>query len=406
MNEPQASSPPKSILNQDSVIGDEERRYLRFTLAHRIEHWIFMLSFTTLGLTGLVQKYASNDISIAIIRMLGGIETTRYIHHIAAIVMMIVTVYHIGIVGYRMYVQRVRLTMLPNMNDISASIQAILYNLGLGKNRPQQGRYTFEEKFEYWAVVWGTVVMVITGFMMWNPIASARFLPGEFIPAAKAAHGGEALLAVLAIIIWHMYHVVIRHFNKSIFTGYLTEEEMLEDHPLELADLKAGIAHQPPDIQSLRKWQRIYLPAYAIVAAILLAGLYFFVNFEQTAIATVPQAEQADVYVPLTPTPLPTHIPTRTPIPGGLTNWEGGIGALLQQRCQICHNEAAKIGGLDLSTYQGALTTGASGPAVVPGDPDNSPLIIKQMAGGHAEQLSEDEISQLRDWILAGAPEN
>ncbi len=87
--------------------------------------------------------------------------------------------------------------------------------------------------------------MIITGFMMWNPIATARFLPGDFIPAAKAAHGGEALLAVLAIIVWHMYGVHIKHFNKSMFTGKISEEEMLDEHPLELADIKAGIANRP-----------------------------------------------------------------------------------------------------------------------------------------------------------------
>jgi hypothetical protein len=92
--------------------------------------------------------------------------------------------------------------------------------------------------------------MAITGFILWNPIASANLLPGEFIPAAKEVHGGEALLAVLAIIVWHMYHVHIRHFNKSMFTGRMTEEEMLEDHPLELADIKAGRVDPP---RTLRK---------------------------------------------------------------------------------------------------------------------------------------------------------
>ena len=86
---------------------------------------------------------------------------------------------------------------------------------------PQEARYTFGEKVEYWSVVWGTVIMAVTGFMMWNPISTLRFLPGEAIPAAKAAHGGEAVLAVLAIIIWHFYHVHIKTFNKSMFTGKL-----------------------------------------------------------------------------------------------------------------------------------------------------------------------------------------
>jgi cytochrome b subunit of formate dehydrogenase len=378
---------------------------LRFTVAHRIEHWVFMLSFTTLAFTGLSQKFSNNNLSVALIGVLGGIDTTRLIHHTAAVVMMLVTIYHIGIVGYRVYVQRLQMTMLPSLFDVRAAVQAVLYNFGLGKSRPQQGRYTFEEKVEYWAVVWGTVIMALTGFMMWNPIGTARFFPGEFIPAAKAAHGGEALLAVLAIIVWHLYHVIVRHFNKSMFTGRLSEEEMLEEHPLELADIKAGLAARPADEKTRKNRQRTFIPAYSVIAAVLLIGVYFFVNFEQTAIAYVPPEEQATVYAPLTPTPLPTPVPTRTPVPGGLTSWEGGIGALFQGRCLICHNSSAKVAGLDLSSYQSALTTGGSGPAVVPGKPDQSPLIIQQSKGGHAEQLSSEEIEQLRQWIQNGAPE-
>jgi cytochrome b subunit of formate dehydrogenase len=94
--------------------------------------------------------------------------------------------------------------MLPVFKDAVDGIQALLYNLGIGKKFPQMGRYNFEEKLEYWAVVWGAAVMGLSGFMMWNPLMTLKILPGEAIPAAKAAHGGEAILAVAAIIIWHM----------------------------------------------------------------------------------------------------------------------------------------------------------------------------------------------------------
>ncbi len=385
---------------------DKDRKYLRWDLAKRIEHWIFMLSFTALGLTGLVQKFAESSLSVSIVGALGGIENTRTIHHWAATIMMLVTIFHLGAVGYRVYVRRVRMTMLPTLDDVRAAISSLGYNLGLVKNRPQQGRYTFEEKVEYWAVVWGTVVMAVTGYMMWNPIAAARFLPGEFIPAAKAAHGGEALLAVLSIALWHLYHVIVRHFNKSMFTGYLTEEEMLHEHPLELADIKAGIATRPLDPGAYQRRMRIFTPVYSVAALVMLVGVYFFVNYEETALTTVPPAEQVVVFAPLTPTPLPTPIPTRTPPPGGLTSWTGGIGDMLNQRCGICHNSTAKLGGLDLTSYQAALETGASEPAIIPGDPENSPLLIKQQQGGHAAQLSDSELEQIQDWIENGAPEN
>ena len=266
--------------------------YLRFPLARRIEHWIMMLSFVTLGLTGIPQKFATSSISIAVIQGLGGIEVLRTIHHTAAIVMMLGSVWHLLVMGYSVFVLREQMSMLPTLQDAKDGLQALFYNVGFAKTYPQMGRYTFEEKMEYWAFVWGAAVMTMTGFLMWNPIISTKFLPGEFIPAAKAAHGGEAVLAVLAIIIWHMYGVHIKRFNKAMFNGKQTEEEMLHEHPLELADIKAGIANRRPDAATLRKRQMIYYPVAALLTVAMLAGLYGFINGEETALKTVPPISQ------------------------------------------------------------------------------------------------------------------
>jgi cytochrome b subunit of formate dehydrogenase len=397
----------------------EKRSYLRFPLAYRIEHWVQMASFTILAITGLPQKFSEAGLSKAFIGLLGGIEVVRVIHRISATILMLAVVYHIGIVLYRMYVKRFRPSMLPGLADLRNAIQAFRYNLGLGKTRPQQGRYTFEEKAEYWAFVWGTMVMVFTGFMLWNPIATARFLPGQFIPAAKAAHGGEALLAVLAIILWHMYHVHIRTFNRSMFKGTISEEEMLHEHPLELADIKAGVAQPVTNPQAKELRRRMFWPVYAIIGGLLLFGIYAFVSFEQTAIDTLPPAEQVAVFAPLTPTPLPTLPPTPTPVPtpegqagsgeGGSEvsagTWEGNLGGLFKTKCGTCHGSGTKLGELDLSAYLGATAGGKSGPGIVPGDPDASQIIIIQSAGGHPGQLSDEELAQVRAWIEAGAPE-
>ncbi len=380
--------------------------YKRFNLSQRFEHWVFITSFIILGITGLVQRYSDSPISSFVVGLVGGIENLRWIHHAAAITTMLIVIYHIGAVGYRIYVQRSRLSMLPVINDAVSAFQAALYYLGIRKEPPQQGRYTFEEKLEYWAVVWGTIIMAVTGFMMWNPIATTKILPGQFIPAAKEAHGLEAVLAVLSILIWHMYHVFIRHFNKAMYTGKITEKEMLHDHPLELADIKAGVAKPPTTPEGEGKRRRVYLPVYAIVAAVMLVGVYFFIAYEETAIATVPPAEQAEVFVPFTPTPLPTAPPTPTPPPVTVLTWEGGIGLLIESKCVACHNSSSQLGGLDLSGYNSALAGGNSGPALIPGDADNSNLIIIQSAGGHPGQFSDQELSQIYDWITEGALEN
>lgn len=267
--------------------------YLRFPIARRIEHWVMMLSFTFLGLTGLPQRFPNAGLSQAILGALGGIETLRTIHHTAAIVMMFGTAWHILVMGYSVFVMRDQMSMLPTLQDAKDGLQALLYNIGLAKTYPQMGRYTFEEKMEYWAFVWGALVMGATGFMMWNPITATKFLPGEFVPAAKAAHGNEAVLAVLAIIIWHMYGVHIKRFNKAMFNGKMSEEEMLHEHPLELADIKAGIADRRPDAATIRKRQMLYYPIAAVLTLGMLAGIFGFINAEETALKTIPPIEES-----------------------------------------------------------------------------------------------------------------
>jgi len=112
---------------------------------------------------------------------------------------------------------------------------------------------------------------------------------------------------VLAIIIWHMYGVHIKRFNKAMWTGTQSEAEMLHEHPLELADIKAGIADRRPDAATIRKRQRIFIPIASILTVVLLAAAYGFVNAEETAITTVPPQENQIIepYAPQTPTPAP-----------------------------------------------------------------------------------------------------
>lgn len=386
----------------------ENRKYLRFPLSYRIEHWVAMGSFTVLAITGLIQMYSEAGISIAVIRLLGGVEATRVIHRGAAIVLMLEVIYHIGAVGYRFFVKRASMEMLPSLEDVRNAWRTLCRNFNLGGKRPQQGRYTFEEKAEYWAFVWGTVIMVITGFVLWNPIATARILPGEVIPAAKAAHGNEALLAVLAIILWHFYHVHIRNFNKSIFTGYLSEEEMLEEHPKELADRKAGLAERSLDPRQVRRRRRIYLPVYGLVAISLLVGLYTFATFESTAIATVPTPEgDVPVFAPFTPTPIPTDAPTQPATAGVVpTSWEAGIADLFSRRCGGCHTGDNPSGDLNIDNYEDTLAGGNSGPGIVPGDPAASEIISRQVTGDHPGQFTGQELDFVIDWVERGAPEN
>ncbi len=278
--------------------------YQRFSVLQRLEHILLLVSFTVLGLTGLPQKFSAQPWAMTMISAMGGIETTRIIHRASAVILLVVTIYHFIAVAYRIYVERVAMTMLPGWQDVKDALQTLGYNIGVYKLAAKMGRYTFGEKVEYWAVIWGTVIMAITGFMLWNPIATTAFLPGEFIPAAKAAHGGEAILAVLSILTWHLYNVHLKHLNKSMFTGEISRHEMVEEHPLELAQIEAGQIRPGPDAETRRRRMRTFVPFALVLSAALLLGLVLFVAYEQTAIPTIP-ADNTEVFVPAPPTAEP-----------------------------------------------------------------------------------------------------
>ncbi len=393
-------------------MNEKNERVTRFSVIQRIEHWVLVVSFTTLALTGLPQKFPTVGVSDFIIRLLGGIDMTRNIHHVAAIIFILESVYHLVVVGYKMFVLRLKASMLPGVSTVTEGIQSLLYNLGIRRDLPKAGRYNFAEKIEYWAMIWGLVLMGLTGFMLWNPIAVTQALPGEFIPAAKSAHGNEALLAVLAIIVWHFYSVHLRHWNWSIFTGKLTRKEMEEEHPLELEDIESGKAAVRPAAAVRQRRSTIYAPIAAIVSVGLLFGLYRFATSEQTALTTVPPAISTDfpVFEKQTPTPLPTQPPTPTPaptatqVPGATSQpltWNTGIADLFKSNCVACHGS---LGGLSLATYADAMKGGTDGVVIVPGNPDGS-LLIQKMQGSHPKVFGSTDLATIIAWIQAGAPE-
>ncbi len=399
------------MLDQEDRAEQLEERYLRFTVSDRVEHWMQVITFVVLAFTGLVQKWPQAGFSEVAIKAMGGIETVRVIHRIFATILLLAVVYHLYTVGMKVFVKRSRRTMLPGPGDLKAAFQGLLYNLGLRKEHPAQGHFTWEEKLEYWAIVWGTLVMTVTGFMLWNPIATAKYLPGQVIPAAKAAHGGEALLAVLAILVWHFYHVHLRSFNTTIFTGYISREQMADEHALELAEIESSGLQPPVDPETQKKRMRLFLPIYAGVAAVLLAGIYLFVTIEETAIATIEPATDVQVFVPspnatvplVTTTQVTDETTTTTPS-GAAVSWDTGIAALFVDSCGACHGAGA-LGGLNVTSYALTVEGGSSGPGIVAGDPDASVLYTRQLQGGHPGQFTDAELATVLEWIETGAPE-
>ncbi len=368
----------------------EEKRYLRFDVARRIEHLILIISFTTLGLTGLIQKFATAGISDFLIQLLGGIEPTRIIHRTAATIFLLELVYHLVVLGYKLYIQRVQASMMPGVKDLRDVIQFVGFNLGFTKDHPKMGRFNFSEKVEYWAMLWGLILMGLTGLMLWNPIATTNLLPGQFIPAAKSAHGNEGVLAVLAIILWHFYNVHIKKWNWAMIKGTLSREEMEEEHALELAAIEEGKAPQPLTGEERTKRMRVFIPVSAVVTLVVVLVIFRFLTFENTAIRTVPPVNNGvPAYERQTSTPLPTRAPTATQAPTATAEpgqptsqpstgdtWDSTIGVLFADNCSTCHGPSA-MGGLTVTSYADIMKGGSAGPVISPGDAEGS-LVDKE----------------------------
>ena len=207
--------------------------FRRFTLAQNWEHAILIICGTVLLLTGLPQKYRTASWSQQLLSTPERLETIQQIHHIAAIGLILLVVYHLGKAVYLMTQRRLSGDIFPTMQDFRDAWQMVKYLLFLSNKKPAYGKYNFEQKFTYWFIFIIVGIMILTGIVIWFPEVITRVLPGGVIPAAKLAHSTEAIVAAIFTIIWHFYHVHLERLNVSIFTGHLNEEDMKKYHSLE-----------------------------------------------------------------------------------------------------------------------------------------------------------------------------
>jgi formate dehydrogenase subunit gamma len=211
----------------------------RFNVSQRAEHLLMMIAFTMLVVTGLPQKFFGAGISQAIILGLGGIDTIRLVHRTFAIIFCLEAVYHLCTIGWSISKGRFAPSMFPGKKDVSDAMEAFKYAIGVAPKEPKYDRYDFRQKFEYWGVVMGTVIVIVTGLILMFPTQVTQLLPGVLVPASKEMHGGEAILAFSVIVTWHLYgaHLNPLRFpgDTTIFTGKMSRERMIEEHPLEYA---------------------------------------------------------------------------------------------------------------------------------------------------------------------------
>ncbi len=221
-----------------------EQKYLRMTLNERIQHFLLLSSFTVLVITGFGLKYPEAFWVVWMRSIFGenAFELRGIVHRVAAVIMIADSVYHLFYISLTKRGRKLIIDLWFTKKDLTDLFGTIKYYLGKANERPKYGRFSYIEKSEYWALVWGNVVMGATGIVLWFNNTFLPIISSLGMEIATAIHFYEAILATLAIVAWHFYFVIynpdVYPVNKAFITGYLTREEMEHEHPLELEEIE------------------------------------------------------------------------------------------------------------------------------------------------------------------------
>jgi len=235
------------------------RLYVRMTLNERTQHLTLLISFFLLVITGFMLRFPEAWWVVYIRQMSDSAFAARSIlHRIAGIVMVAASLYHIGYLSVTDRGRKLFKDLLPKIQDAKDAAAVLSYNFGLSKEQPKFARFSYIEKSEYWALVWGNIVMAATGCIMWFDNYFMGILTKLGWDVARTIHYYEAWLAFLAILVWHIYFVIfnpdVYPMNLAWLKGSLTEEEMEDEHALELEEIKEREADvelpSPPSSQS------------------------------------------------------------------------------------------------------------------------------------------------------------
>ena len=221
--------------------------YLRMTLSERLQHGALLVSFTLLVVTGFMLRYPEAG-WVAFLRRLSTrtFELRSLVHRVSGVVLIAVSLFHVGYVAFTVRGRALVRDLWWRRKDLSDAVGMVRYNLGRSTEKPKLDRFSYVEKSEYWALVWGTVLMAVTGVVMWFDNTFIGLLTKLGYDVSRAIHFYEAWLATLAILVWHIYFVIfnpdVYPMNAAWLTGTLSEREMEDEHPLELERLREASA--------------------------------------------------------------------------------------------------------------------------------------------------------------------
>ncbi len=215
------------------------RRFSRFRVA---EHGVIIVTTTILFATGLCQRFWHLDLSQWFILKVGGIDNVRLVHRYTGLVFFLEILLNVSVGTLGVVLGKWQPTMFITRKDFEDAVHNMRYYFGFEDHPARCDRYDYMEKFEYWTILFGGVLMILTGVILWFPTLVTRALPGEVIPTAKALHSNEAMLIFLINAVWHIYNSIfspeVFPLDTSIFTGHISRERMIREHPLELARIE------------------------------------------------------------------------------------------------------------------------------------------------------------------------
>ncbi len=208
---------------------------LRLNFSERIQHLLLLASFLTLVVTGFALKFPESFWAAPIVQWEGDYPVRGLVHRIAGVVLIGASIYHALYLLFWKSGRRWVREMLPRVRDVRDAVQYVGYNLGYRRQMPSFTKFNYAEKAEYWALVWGTIVMALTGILLWAHNSVLKYLSTSWIDVSTAIHYYEAILATAAIVIWHFYAVIfdpdVYPLKWTFFTGRAPEHEVREEEP-------------------------------------------------------------------------------------------------------------------------------------------------------------------------------
>lgn len=224
---------------------------VRMLPLERIQHMVLLISFFTLAITGLVLFIPNTAIGDFIVMLCGGPSGRAIIHRVAAVAMILNFVIQAIWLGSSGEGRKVLRRLAPGPQDLRDLWQSVTLFLGFSSHRPSFHRFGYAEKFEFWALVWGTIVMAITGTLLWADNWTLGHAPKVVLDIATIIHKWEAILAVEAILVWHLYHVIFKPGvypgNRAWLTGEISFEQLVMEHPLDYAEAMGWLPAPDPD---------------------------------------------------------------------------------------------------------------------------------------------------------------